>query len=140
MNEFNLIYPMFAMVVVTTVVLVKLFRSRVRAVKEQKISAAYFRTYQGESEPESTIKLSRHFTNIFEAPVLFYVVSLAAMITHQATLPMLTMAWIYVLTRALHAYIHIGGNRIGKRIQVYMASWVVLLLMWIYLTVRIATA
>ncbi len=138
MNEFNLIYPMFAMVVVTTVVLVKLFASRVRAVKERKVSAAYYRTYQGESEPESAIKLSRHFTNIFEAPVLFYVVCLAAMITHQATLPMLSMAWIYVLTRALHARIHIGGNRIGKRIQVYVASWVVLLLMWVYLTVRIA--
>lgn len=140
MNELNLIYPMFAMVILTTVVLVKLFRSRVRAVKEQKISAAYFRTYQGESEPESTIKLSRHFSNVFEAPVLFYVVSLAAMITNHATLPMFTLAWLYVLLRALHAFVHIGGNRIGKRIQVYMASWVVLLLMWVYLTVNVATA
>lgn len=140
MNAFNLIYPMFAMVVLTTVVLVKLFRSRVRAVKEHKISAAYFRTYQGESEPESTIKLSRHFSNVFEAPVLFYVVSLAAMITNHATLPMFTLAWLYVLLRALHAFVHIGGNRIGKRIQAYMASWVVLLLMWVYLTVNVATA
>ncbi len=140
MNELNLIYPMFAMVILTTVVLVKLFRSRVRAVKEQKISAAYFRTYQGESEPESTIKLSRHFSNVFEAPVLFYVVSLAAMITNHATLPMFTLAWLYVLLRALHAFVHIGGNRIGKRIQVYMASWAVLLLMWVYLTVKVATA
>jgi len=140
MNEFNLIYPMFAMVVITAIVLVKLFRSRVLAVKEQKISAAYFRTYQGESEPESTIKLSRHFSNIFETPVLFYVVCLAAIVTHQATLLMLSMAWLYVFFRALHAYIHIGRNRIGKRIQVYMASWAVLLLMWGNLTVGVATA
>ena len=138
MNESSLIYPMFAMVLLTGVVLVRLFRTRVQAVKDEKISAKYFRTYQGEEEPESTIKLSRHFRNIFEAPVLFYVVCLAAMITHQATMPFLVLAWIYVIVRTMHAYVHVGGNRVGKRIKVYMVSWVVLILMWSYLVVLVA--
>jgi hypothetical protein len=68
------IYPMFAMVLLTAFVLATLFRSRVGAVRQGLVSAAYFRIYHGESEPESSAKRARHFIDIFEAPVLFYVV------------------------------------------------------------------
>ena len=73
-----MIYPMFAMVLLTAFVLATLFRSRVSAVRHGLVSAAYFRIYQGDAEPESSAKRARHFTNLFEAPVLFYVVCLAA--------------------------------------------------------------
>ena len=65
----------------TATVLVIMFRSRARAVREKKISSAYFRTFQGETEPEFIAKPSRHFVNLFEAPTLFYVACLAAMVT-----------------------------------------------------------
>ncbi len=129
---------MFAMVVLTVVILVKLFRSRVQAVKDEKISAAFFRTYQGEDEPDSTIKLSRHFKNLFEAPTLFYVVCLAAMSLHQVTLAFVLLAWTYVLARIAHAFVHVGRNRLGKRIQAYMLSWIVLFSMWLYLVTAVA--
>ena len=140
MNESALIYPMLAMVVLTVVVLARLFLSRVQAVKDEKITASFFRTYQGEDEPESTIKLSRHFKNLFEAPVLFYVVCLAAMITHHTTLPFLVLAWLYVAARVIHAFIHTGGNRLRKRIPIYFVGWIVLLLMWAFLAFNVATA
>ena len=133
-----MIYPMFAMVLLTFVVLTKLFRSRVRAVREGTVSAAYFRIYQGEAEPESTAKPARHFANLFEAPVLFYVVCLAAMITHFTGVAMQVLAWTYVAARIMHAYVHLGGNRIRKRIRAYFFSWVVLLAMWIYLVAGIS--
>jgi hypothetical protein len=132
------IYPMFAMVLLTFVVLTKLFRSRVRAVREGKVSAAYFRIYQGEVEPESTAKPSRHFANPFEAPVLFYVVCLAAMITHFTGVAMQVLAWTYVGARIMHAYVHLGGNRIRKRIRAYFFSWIILLAMWIYLVAGVS--
>jgi hypothetical protein len=132
------IYPMFAMVLLTFVVLTKLFRARVRAVREGKVSAAYFRIYQGEAEPESTAKPARHFANLFEAPVLFYVVCLAAMISHFTGAAMQVLAWVYVAARVMHAYVHLGGNRIRKRIRAYFFSWIVLLAMWIYLVAGIS--
>ncbi len=138
MNQFALIYPMFAMVILTVSVLARLFLGRVQAVKDGSVDATYFRTYQGEAEPESTLKLSRHFKNLFEAPVLFYIVCLAAMISQQGTVVFQVLAWLYVVLRVIHMLIHTGGNRIGKRVRAYFASWVVLLLMWIILTAGIA--
>jgi hypothetical protein len=132
------IYPMFAMVLLTFVVLTKLFRSRVRAVREGQVSVAYFRIYQGEVEPESTAKPARHFANLFEAPVLFYVVCLAAMNLHFTGVAMQVLAWVYVVARIIHAYVHLGGNRIRKRIRAYFFSWIILLAMWIYLVAGIS--
>ena len=137
MHEFGLIYPMFTMVILTAVVLAALFRSRVQAVRNGEVSGIYFKTYQGGVEPDSSIKLSQHFVNIFEAPTLFYVVCLAAMIAGETSITIQLMAWLYVLLRALHAWIHTGSNKLRKRIADYFASWVVLLLMWAYLAVRV---
>jgi hypothetical protein len=123
---------MFAMVLITFGVLT-LFRSRVRAVRQGQVTIAYFRTYQGEVEPDSTAKAARHFTNLFEAPTLFYVVCLAAMITHLTGLGMQLLAWAYVAARLAHAAVHLGSNRLRSRVRVYFLSWIVLLAMWIYL-------
>jgi len=82
MNEFRLVYPMFALVLLTATVLVVLFLSRVRAVQQGSVSSKYFRIYQGEVEPEQSAKASRHFTNLFEAPTLFYAACLAGLGTH----------------------------------------------------------
>jgi hypothetical protein len=129
----RVIYPMFAMVVLTAVVLATLFRSRVGAVRQGLVSAAYFRIYQGAVEPESTAKPARHFANLFEAPILFYVVCLAAMIMQFTGAAMQALAWIYVAARIAHTYIHLGGNRLRHRIRAYFFGWGVLLMMWIYL-------
>jgi hypothetical protein len=131
---------MFAMVLLTAAVLVILFRSRVAAVRSGLVSKAYFRIYQGEVEPESTAKPARHFANLFEAPVLFYVVCLAAMITHFTGIAMQVLAWIYVATRVIHTTVHLGGNRLRKRVRAYFFSWLVLLVMWIYLVVGVSVS
>jgi hypothetical protein len=129
---------MFAMVLLTAFVLATLFRSRVGAVRQGLVSAAYFRIYQGAIEPESTAKPARHFANLFEAPVLFYVACLAAMITHFTGTAMQILAWVYVAARVVHAYVHLGGNRLRQRIRAYFFSWGVLLAMWVYLVIGFA--
>jgi hypothetical protein len=132
------IYPLFAMVVLTAIVLATLFRSRVGAVRQGLVSAAYFRIYQGASEPESSAKAARHFSNLFEAPTLFYVVCLAAMITHFTGPAMQALAWLYVGARVVHAYVHLGSNRLRHRMRAYFFSWGVLLAMWIYLVIGVS--
>jgi hypothetical protein len=137
MSVLSLVYPMAAMVLLTMVVLVRLFRSRVAAVRAGQVDAAYFRLYQGAEEPESTRKVSRHFVNLFEAPTLFYVVCLAAMVANAGGFVILTLAWSYVAARAIHSLVHLGGNRLRKRIASYFASWLILAAMWAWLVISV---
>jgi hypothetical protein len=138
MQASQLIYPMFAMVLLTATVLARLFRARVRSVREGVLPASYFRTFQGGLEPDYAVKPARHFANLFEAPTLFYAVCLAAMVANAVGPVMLALAWCYVGLRLAHAYIHLGANRVRYRVRAYFASWLVLVAMWADLAVGVA--
>jgi hypothetical protein len=126
----ELVYPMAAMVLLTFVVLIAMFRSRVRAVKAGEASTSYYKTYQEGGEPRETAQLSRHLTNLFESPTLFYAACIVAMVIGRNSTVMVALAWIYVALRIVHALIHTGHNKLQSRIKAYFASWLVLLAMW----------
>jgi hypothetical protein len=140
MSGLSLVYPMLAMVLLTAVVLVMLFRSRVRMVREGLAPVSYFRTFQGSvEEPEYTVKPARHFANLFEAPTLFYAGCLAAMVTGVTGTAVVVLAWGYVAMRYVHAFIHLGGNRVRHRMRAYFVGWICLLALWITVAVGVAT-
>jgi len=136
--NFELVYPMAAMVALTFFVLITLFRSRVAAVKAGEADAGFYKTYQEGKEPRATAALSRHVVNMFESPTLFYAACMTAMISGQTGTAMLALAWVYVVLRALHAYIHTGSNSLPPRIKAYFASWLVLLGMWATIVAGVA--
>jgi hypothetical protein len=139
MNDSALVYPMLALVLLTAVVLVVLFRSRVRALREGKVNAGYFKIYQGAVEPEYAAKPARHFVNLFEAPTLFYAACLTAMVTHSVSLFIQVLAWAYVAARVVHAVIHLGSNKLRPRIAAYFTGWLALVTMWISIAVNLAS-
>jgi hypothetical protein len=139
MSVLSLVYPMLALVILTFAVLIILFRSRVRMVREGLAPVSYFRTFQGSLEqPEFTVKPARHLINLFEAPTLFYAGCLAAMVTGVTGTLVVVLAWLYVATRYLHAYIHLGGNRVRYRMRAYFAGWLCLMALWITVAVGVA--
>jgi hypothetical protein len=137
--NFDLVYPMAAMVLLTFFILVKMFRSRVRAVKAGEADAGYYKTYQEGGEPRESAQVSRHLVNLFESPTLFYAACIAGMVTGQNASVLIMLAWIYVALRIIHAYIHTGSNKLPPRIKAYFSSWLVLLGMWGVLVFGVAT-
>src|SRR5262245_61157875 len=117
-----LIFPMFVMVLLTFSTVARLFFARRKAVTEGTMNATYFKVYQGGAEPEASAKLARHFTNLFEAPVLFYAACIAGMALHMAGTLFLVLAWVYVLLRVIHTTIHTGANKLYPRIAAYFSS------------------
>jgi hypothetical protein len=108
-------------------------------VREGLATVSYFRTFQGSVvEPEYTVKPARHFANLFEAPTLFYAGCLAAMVAGVSGTAVLALAWGYVAMRYLHAFIHLGANRVRYRMRAYFASWLLLIALWILIAVDVA--
>jgi hypothetical protein len=52
---------------------------------------------------------------------------------------LLVLAWIFVILRIVHAYVHTTNNVVLVRGRVYGAGLVVLLAMWIIFAVKILT-
>jgi len=49
------------------------------------------------------------------------------------------LAWGYVAARLVHAWVHLGGNRVRHRLRVFALGWLCLLGLWISVGVGVAT-
>ena len=137
---YALVYPMAAMVLLTFLVLMRMVLGRVAAVRSGEVDARYYKTYQGDAEPRVAAQNTRHFINLFENPVLFYAACVVAMVTGQGEGLMVWLAWGYVAARVLHAFVHMGSNKIPPRMAIYGVSWALLLAMWGLLVAGVASA
>jgi hypothetical protein len=86
---------------------------------------------------QRTQQVSNSFNNQFELPVLFYLLTVLAVVTRHADLVFVVLAWVFVLTRLGHAYIHTTSNRVMRRGAVYSIGAMVLIVMWAIFVVRI---
>ena len=87
--------------------------------------------------PPQALQAAYSFSNQFEVPVLFYVLTLFVIITRHADLLFLVLAWIFVVTRLLQAYEHTTTNNVRRRGLVYGIGAIVLSVMWIVFAVHI---
>ena len=89
------------------------------------------------SWPGRNLQFRNAFHNQLETPVLFYVLTILALMTRHADLLFVIMAWIFVALRIVHAYIHVTDNYMPRRGVVFLISTIVLALMWLIFVVRI---
>lgn len=84
-----------------------------------------------------TLQFAYSFSNQFELPVLFFVLTILALVTRKADILFVVLAWIFVITRWFHAYVHVTSNVVRHRGAIYGVGALVLLIMWVIFIVRI---
>ena len=87
--------------------------------------------------PVKTQQVAYAFSNQFELPVLFYVLTILEIVTRHADLVFVVLAWIFVLARIGQAYVHTTSNVVLRRGTIYIVGALVLIAMWIVFMVRI---
>jgi hypothetical protein len=87
--------------------------------------------------PPRAIQIANSYNSQFQIPVLFYLLTVLAIVTRHADVLFVVLAWIFVITRLVHAYIHTGTNYVPHRFYAFAAGTIVLLIRWIIFAVRI---
>lgn len=87
--------------------------------------------------PRHALQVQNAASNQFELPVLFYVLTVLAIITRDADLVFVILAWVFVLLRLVHAYIHVTSNVVRQRGLVFMSGAAVLMVMWAIYMLRL---
>lgn len=128
-----MLYPMFALVLITLVVLLINFIWRVRAVRSRQVSIKYFRVFDGVEAPEYLKAGARHYANLFELPVLFYVAALAAMVLRLESPVLIGLAWAFVFSRVVHTLIHMSYNNVLHRMLAFWGGVLTVAAMWLIL-------
>ena len=125
-----LLYPVFAMVLLVVAVATWMGISRVGSIRGETMDIRFYRTFDKGEEPERLRVITRQLINLFEMPVLFYVVVILTYVTVNVTGFLVGLAWAYVLFRYVHCWVHLTNNDVSVRLSAWATSNLVLLVMW----------
>lgn len=140
MHRDLILLPLIAMFVLTGLIGMWMAKLRFRAVREDGLNAAYFLINRGAKLPDYLAKVSNHYVNLFELPVLFYVVCIVIYAGNRVDVAYLVLAWLFVIIRYVHAYIHTTYNNLRHRRNTFFCGFVMLAILWLRLAAQIMTA
>ena len=128
MTPASIFEPMLVMLLLTIVVWLWLFARRTAYMMANNIDAEQVKTPEQVQQliPDHVSAPAHNFKNLFEVPVLFYVVCLMAVALNQVDGLLINCAWAFVILRALHSIVHCTYNRVMHRFLSYMVSCLVL--------------
>ncbi len=130
MNTQLIYWPAVAMVALTMVVWVRMYRSRIAQMKRERIHPQAVATSAQAAAKLTDSKAADNFRNLFELPVLFYLALVVAAQTAQVGWLTLTLAWAFVALRVLHSFVHCSYNKVIHRFYAYFFGGVVLWTLW----------
>lgn len=131
MHNLAILYPVFALALWTSLVLLQIPLARFRAGARREVRVNDFKYGESASVPPYVSIPNRNYMNLLEMPVLFYVVCLLSYVTGGASPTMLMLAWAYVALRMVHSLIHLSYNNVMHRLMAFAASNLLLIALWV---------
>src|SRR3954463_5380134 len=125
------IRPVVALVGLTALVWGLMVIWRNLAVLRGRRALRYFRSYASDAPAEWIERPARAYMNLLELPVLFYVACALMLATGKFDGVQIALAWVFVLIRCIHAFIHIGFNYVLLRFTAFFAGSVTLRVLWV---------
>jgi hypothetical protein len=122
-----ILYPVFALVAWTFLILIYLAKARITS----RIHPKEFRYGESSVVPAHVSIPNRNYMNLLELPILFYVVCVMLFSAGVTSNAILGLAWAYVALRVMHSLIHLTYNNVLHRLAVFAASNFVLASMWV---------
>jgi hypothetical protein len=138
MTVLAIFLPLFVEVILTFGLLIWLAPLRARDFSSGAVRADDVALREPNWSKRS-MQVSYAFSNQFELPVLFYVLTILAFITHLAGVVFVVLAWIFVIFRLLQAYVHVTNNKIRLRGSMYGIAAIALILNWVIYIVEVLT-
>jgi hypothetical protein len=135
----SVLLPLFVEVIITFVLMLQMGALRGRdfrtgTVKPQNVAL------REPNWPQRTAQAANSFSDQFELPVLFYVLTILEWVTRHAGTLFVTLAWIFVACRPLQAFAHVTSNIVRLRGAFYSVGALVLMIMWLVYIVQVMTA
>jgi hypothetical protein len=128
--------PLFVEVALTFVLLFWMAYGRTRAIRVGELKMRDIALREPNWPPGIT-QVGNAYHNQLELPVLFYVLTILSLVTRHADLLFVVLAWIFVASRVVHAYIHVTDNNVNRRGPMFGLGAFVLTIMWLVFMVRI---
>jgi hypothetical protein len=132
----NIYYPLFTMVLLTLLVVLRPLYFNITAVIRKEVHIKHFKLFD-EGIPPKLQSASQHYKNMFEMPILFYVLCVLLIINNNATSLDIFFAWGFVIFRILHSISRIPNRDVNLRFSLFAGSFIMLVAGWIHFAVKV---
>lgn len=133
-----LLLPLLIQVLLTFVVWHRMYFCRIAEMHKKNIKAQQIDTRaNGKAVLTDSAASADNFENQFEMPVLFYLAIVLALMLLIQDYVLVVFAWLFVLLRIVHSFIHTTYNNVMHRFVVYIASCAALFILWVRLAWQI---
>jgi len=129
-------WPMIAQTALIFAIYFLMSKRRFGAVRAGTAKAQDYKIPIIEPAPSATV--ARNLVNQFELPMLFYVVCILFNITSGATYLALAVAWLFVISRYIHAFVHVTSNRLMVRQRLFLFGFICVVVLWVLFAIHIA--
>ena len=136
MSQTAIFWPMIALTALIYVVYALVLLRRRQAVMSGQATPRDFKLPL--KEPEASVTAMRNLINLYELPVLFYVVCLSLYAVNGASLLAVIIAWLFVATRIAHTFVHVTSNRLRLRQPIFAIGCALNGVLWIMLALHLA--
>lgn len=130
-NSSQLIGALLALVILTFLVGARLLFTRIQEMREKGIHAQAASTSIKLAALLENVQAADNFRNLFEVPVLFYVLVAVALATHQIPSWLVAGGWAFVVLRVIHSVIQCTYNRVMHRLVAFLSGFALLVALWI---------
>ena len=114
-----MIYPLLFMIILTMFVTLRLLIIAVNLVRTKQVHIKQFRMFDGEI-PQYALNAREHFKNMFEIPILFYVLCILSIVTNNYSQIDINIAWGFVISRLLHTIFRIPNKDVIVRFAFFV--------------------
>jgi hypothetical protein len=131
MQKELIILPILLMVLLTIFVWGRMIWVRLSVMKSIDIHPEKMKSQKGKQLfPEEINIPAENFVNLFEIPIVFYLLSTLLLVTDSVSLFYLVASFIYVVLRYVHSFIALTYNKVVHRFKAYLLSCLVVFIMW----------
>lgn len=131
-----ILWPVLLNIVLAVLLYFKLISVKKTAVAEGTVDEDR-RALHDDAWPDSVVQVNNCIRNQFEAPVLFYAVIGVVYALNAVNWIALSLAWIFVVSRYFHAYVHTGSNFVPRRRRFFTVSVLSVLALTVYAVLQL---
>lgn len=131
----TVLIPMAVMVFYIWGMAVYTFIVRSRAVASKSVSVRYYKTFDVSegAPPEYVLRVGRHYNNLMELPFLYLITCALCLFYGLDNGLTISLSWLFILSRIMHTFIHLGSNHILRRASAFALGWLVIVSFWVLL-------
>jgi hypothetical protein len=124
MSQAAIFGPVFGMILLTFLVWLYMYVRRISFITKNQLSPVDLAVpgALAQLSPPAVSNPSDNFQNLFEIPVLFYVLAVYLFVTEQVDTTYVAAGWIFFVFRVSHSAVHCTINIVMLRFYLYLLS------------------